>query len=53
MPLHREADPSDDAGLEKAVEQAIAACGGDLRATVRALIVTNSFLEDEITELIR
>lgn len=31
--------------LEAAVDQAIAACGGDPRATIRALILTNEFLE--------
>ena len=39
-------------GLEAAaVDQAIAACGGDTRAAVRALIVANSFLESEMGEL--
>ena len=38
-------------GLEAAVEQAIAACGGDTRAAVRPLIVANNFLESEIAEL--
>jgi hypothetical protein len=40
-----------DEGLEVAVDQAIAACGGDMRAAVRALIVANSFLESEMGEL--
>jgi hypothetical protein len=40
-----------DDGLEAAVDQAIAICGGDLRATVRALIVANNILESEIAEL--
>lgn len=31
--------------LEAAVDQAIAACGGDPRAAVRALILANDFLE--------
>jgi hypothetical protein len=43
----------EDADLEAAVEQAIAACGGDLRATVRALIVANNFLECEVSELMK
>jgi len=34
--------------LEAAAEAAIAACGGDARATVRALIVALGFLEDEV-----
>lgn len=38
-------------GLEAAVDQAIAICDGDIRATVRALIVANNFLESEIAEL--
>ena len=40
-----------DDGLEAAVDQAIAVCGGDQRATVRALIVANNLLESEIAEL--
>ncbi|MBR1125064.1 hypothetical protein JQ628_26325 [Bradyrhizobium lablabi] len=39
--------------LETAVDQAIAACGGDLRATIRALIVANDFLENEVSELMK
>jgi hypothetical protein len=31
-------------GLDLAVEQAIEACGGDLRSTIRALILANEFL---------
>jgi hypothetical protein len=40
-----------DDELEAAVDQAIAACGGDTRAAVRALIVANDFLESEVAEL--
>ena len=40
-----------DDGLEAAVNEAIAACGGDTRAAVRALIVANSLLESEIADL--
>jgi hypothetical protein len=40
-----------DDGLEASVDQAIAACEGDTRAAVRALIVANHFLESEIAEL--
>ena len=39
--------------LEAAVNQAIAACDGDLRATIRALIVANNFLESEVSELMK
>ncbi len=43
----------DDDGLEAAVDQAIAACGGDMRSTIRALIVANEFLENEVGELMK
>jgi acetaldehyde dehydrogenase (acetylating) len=37
--------------LEAATDQAIAACGGDARNAVKALIVANGFLESEVSEL--
>ncbi|WP_342722666.1 hypothetical protein AAFG07_25930 [Bradyrhizobium sp. B097] len=40
-----------DDGLEAAVDQAIAVCGGNLRATIRAQIVANNFLGSEVEEL--
>jgi hypothetical protein len=43
----------DGDGLEIAVDQAIAACGGDTRATIRALIVANEYLESELSELMK
>jgi hypothetical protein len=39
--------------LEAAVDQAISACDGDLRATIRALIVANDYLEAEVAELMK
>jgi hypothetical protein len=39
--------------LETAVDQAISACGGDTRATIRALIVANDYLETEVAELMK
>jgi hypothetical protein len=39
--------------LDAAIDQAIAACNGDLRATIGALIVANSFLETEAEELMK
>ena len=53
MPLHAQPDLAADAELEAAVGQAIAACGGDMRATIRALIVANNYLEDEVAELMK
>lgn len=49
-PQARRADPSE---LEAAVDQAIAACGGDVRATIRALILANEYLENEVAELMK
>jgi len=46
-----ETEPDD--GLEAAVDQAISACGGDLRATIRAQIVANDYLESEVSELMK
>jgi hypothetical protein len=41
--------PEDEADrLEAATDQAIAACGGDLRSAVRALILANEFLQHEL-----
>ena len=39
--------------LEAATDQAIAACGGDARAAVKALIVANEFLESEVCDLMQ
>ena len=39
--------------LEAAVGQAIAACGGNARDAVKALIVANDFLESEVCELMQ
>ncbi|MCA1453528.1 hypothetical protein I6F35_09910 [Bradyrhizobium sp. BRP22] len=47
------ASTEDIDGLETAVDEAIAACGGDMRATIRALIVANDYLENEISELMK
>jgi hypothetical protein len=45
--------PADSDSLEAAVDQAIAACGGDMRSAIRALIVANDYLESEVTELMK
>jgi hypothetical protein len=42
--------PSEAEPLEAAADQAIAACGGDAREAVKALLVANEFLEREIEE---
>lgn len=43
--------PSEPDLHEAATDQAIAACGGNARDTVKALIVANEFLEAQIEEL--
>jgi hypothetical protein len=43
----------DAAPLEAAADQAIAACGGDMREAIKALIVANDFLETEVAGLMR
>jgi hypothetical protein len=37
--------------LEVAADQAVAACGGDAREAVKALIVANQFLETDLEKL--
>jgi hypothetical protein len=49
-PDHAEPGTED---LEAAGDQAIAACGGDAREAVKALIVANDFLEAQLDELRR
>lgn len=47
-----DAELSDETvALEEAVGLAIVACDGDLRATIRALLVSNSFLQNEVQRL--
>jgi len=47
-------NPQADADrLEAATDQAIAACGGDVREAAKALIVANEFLESEVYELMQ
>lgn len=42
-------DPrSESDRLDVAADQAIAACGGDLRSALRALILANEYLEFEL-----
>ena len=53
MPPSSLPSPEPDDGLEAAVDQAISACGGDVRATIRALIVANEYLESEAAELMK
>ncbi|MCU1340468.1 MAG: hypothetical protein JWO19_6049 [Bryobacterales bacterium] len=47
-------DPQADADrLEAAADEAIAACSGNVRDALKALIVANEFLESEVCELMQ
>jgi hypothetical protein len=43
----------DASALEASINAAIEACDGDMRATVRALIIANGFLEEELNRALR
>jgi stage V sporulation protein SpoVS len=54
MPADPNSQPTSEPDrLEAATDQAIAACGGDAREAVKALIVANEFLESEVCELMQ
>jgi hypothetical protein len=53
MPPSPQPNQNDADELEVAVDQAIATCGGDMRAAIRALILANDFLENEVCELMK
>ena len=53
MPSPSQPQTEEGDGLEAAVDQAIAACRGDMRSTIRALIVANEYLESEVGELVK
>ena len=50
MPVRPQPEPD---RLELATDEAIAACGGNARDAVKALIVVNEFLETEVCELMQ
>ena len=45
------ASPSDVSRYEQACDQAIAMCDGNMRSTIKALIMANEYLEAEMQEL--
>jgi hypothetical protein len=54
MPPDAAPNPQADADqLEAATDRAIAACDGNVRDAVKALIVANEFLETEVCELMQ
>jgi hypothetical protein len=46
-----EPSPPDIDHYEQACDQAIAMCDGNLRSTIKALIMANEYLEAELAEL--
>jgi hypothetical protein len=54
MPADPETRPTPEPDrLDAATDQAIAACGGNARNAVKALIVANEYLESEVCELMQ
>jgi hypothetical protein len=51
MPAAPKPSPPSAGDLETAADQAVAACGGDAREAVKALLVANDFLEAQLDEL--
>jgi hypothetical protein len=45
------ASPSDVSRYERACDEAIAMCDGNLRSTIKALIMANEYLEAELQDL--
>jgi hypothetical protein len=43
--------PSDVSRYEQACDQAIAMCDGNMRSTIKALIMANEYLEAELQDL--
>lgn len=43
--------PLDHSHYEQACDQAISMCDGNLRSTIKALIMANEYLENELEEL--
>jgi hypothetical protein len=37
---------------DRAVDSAIATCGGDIRGALKALIIVNEFLEEELRQVL-
>ena len=49
--LSAPASSFDNSHYERACDQAIAMCDGNLRSTIKALIMANEYLEAELAEL--
>jgi hypothetical protein len=49
--MSKTSSPLDNSRYEKACDQAIAMCDGNLRSTIKALLMANEYLEAELLEL--
>jgi hypothetical protein len=49
--MSKAAPKSENDRYEQACDQAIAMCDGNLRSTIKALLMANEFLEAELLEL--
>lgn len=49
--MYATASPFDNTHYEQACDEAIAMCDGNLRSTIKALIMANEYLEAELQEL--
>ncbi|CAN5235458.1 hypothetical protein BH10PSE10_BH10PSE10_22660 [soil metagenome] len=50
--MFRPATQKDIDRYDRAVDGAIATCGGDIRGALKALIIANEFLEDELRQVL-
>jgi hypothetical protein len=50
--MFRPATQHDIDRYDRAVDGAIATCGGDLRGALKALIIANEFLEEELRQVL-
>jgi len=51
--LSQSAPPNTPDELERDVDQAVALCGGNMRAALRAVLLANAFLDAEVERLTR
>ncbi len=49
--MHAQSESVEGSNLDDAIDQAIAACDGDTRAAVRALLIANNFLIEQVDVL--
>ncbi len=50
--MFRPATQKDIDRYDRAVDSAIATCGGDIRGALKALIIANEFLEEELRQVL-